>query len=587
MLLAAATALTAAAPARAEPPKTTTPDGLSPYEQETVRDVRSRFAVEAEPSPDGKLIESIEVVALDMVEKRDAAPGFLNAIHSTTRPYVIEREVLVRVGEKWQQALVDETARNLRQFRQLSLVLCIALRGSTPDKVRLVVITKDVWSIKLNANFRLAGGKLEFLRIVPSDENIAGTHRTAGGLLILHPLSLRMGGRYVIPRLGNSRVGVTADASIILNRQSGEPEGSIGGFEIAKPLYSALSTWAWSLSSSWLDEIDRRYVNAELAHFDSPRTPWRDRVPWLFHSRRYAAYASITRSWGWRWKNDLTFGADALQIASEIPGAGSFSPAAVEDFRRAAVPTSDTRVGPTAVWRTYSNDFIGVLDFESLGLQENYRLGHEAYARFWPSPKLLGSTRDVFGLYAGLQYTVPLGDGLVRASIEPGFDRDHTGITDVITVAGLRMVSPGMGIGRMVFEVQAIDRYRNYLNRTNYLGGDTRLRGYATWAFQGADLFVYNLEFRSKPILLRNFHLGFSTFLDAGDAAASFSEMRIKRSIGFGIRALLPQLDRSVLRLDWGIPITPGYAGPGMPGQVIFTFGQAFPMPMLTPRPKY
>lgn len=268
MLLAAAAASTIAWPARADPPKTTTADGYSPYELDTVRDVRSRLGAEIDPAPDGKLIESVEIVTLEMVEKRDPAPGFLNAVHSTTRGYVIAREVLVREGERWQQALVDETARNLRQFRQLSLVLCIAVRGSTPDKVKLVVITKDVWSIKLNANFRLAGGKLEFLRLVPSDENIAGTHRTAGGLFILHPLSLRMGGKYVIPRLGNSRVGVTAEASIILNRQTGEAEGSIGGFEVARPLYSTLSTWAWSLSSTWLDEIDRRYVNAELAYFD-------------------------------------------------------------------------------------------------------------------------------------------------------------------------------------------------------------------------------------------------------------------------------------------------------------------------------
>ena len=57
----------------------------------------------------------------------------------TTRPRVIEREVLVKVGERYSQVLVDETAKNLRSVRQLSVVLAIPVMGSKPGTVRLLV----------------------------------------------------------------------------------------------------------------------------------------------------------------------------------------------------------------------------------------------------------------------------------------------------------------------------------------------------------------------------------------------------------------------------------------------------------------
>lgn len=571
--------------ARADAPKTSNPSGYSDYEIETVHEVRSRFRSDLDPHPEGKLVEGVEIVPLDVIERRDPAPAFMNSLHATTRPWAVRREVLLHEGNRWQQALVEETERILREFKQFSLVLCLPLRGSAPDRVRLVVITKDVWSLKVNANVRLAGGKLEYLLLQPSDENVAGTLRTGGLVMAMNPLSLRLGGRFHAPRVTGSRVNVTGDASVILSRVTGEPEGSMGGLEVTRPLFSSLSQWAWTLSGSWRNEIDRRFISGELAYYDSPRTPWRDRIPWLHRSKQNAAYAAMTRSWGWRWKNDLTLGLEASYWNAQGPDLEGHSAEVADDFRRAVIPTNDTRVGPSVIWRTYTSDFLEVLDFEVLSLQENYRLGHEAFVRLQPSPRIFGSSRDVVGLYAGLQYTIPLGDGLARAYVQPSIERDQDGVSDASLQAAVRLVSPRTGIGRFVFDVTVLDRFRNYLNRRNVIGGDTRLRGFPTSAFQGSDFLIYNLEFRTRPIELSSVQLGMTAFLDAGDAPDGLSNLRVKSSVGLGLRALFPQIARSVLRVDWGIPITPGYAGPGIPGQVMLTLGQAFPMPGVAPRP--
>ena len=107
-------------------------DAYSPYERKSIDAAVEKLGVVVDPRPDGKILEGVEVVSLDVFEKRDPLPGFLtpvaNWFHATTRHYVIEREVLVTPGQRWSQALVDETARNLRALPQLSLVLCVPLR---------------------------------------------------------------------------------------------------------------------------------------------------------------------------------------------------------------------------------------------------------------------------------------------------------------------------------------------------------------------------------------------------------------------------------------------------------------------------
>src|SRR5260221_1557548 len=156
-------ALGAALPAKAHP--------LSDYERESVRLALEKASAEVDPAPDHKWIEGIDVVTLDVIEPRDPAPGFLNWFHATTRPRIIEREMLAQVGDRYDPALVEETERNLR-VRQLSVVLIVATKGSAPDRVRLLVVTKDVWSLRVNWEPVFVNGRLQSLYLQPSEENL-------------------------------------------------------------------------------------------------------------------------------------------------------------------------------------------------------------------------------------------------------------------------------------------------------------------------------------------------------------------------------------------------------------------------------
>jgi hypothetical protein len=252
------------------------------------------------------------------------------------------------------------------------------------------------------------------------------------------------------------------------------------------------------------------------------------------------------------------------------------------DFVTRAVPVSDTQIGPYVQLRSHANRYITVLDFETLGLQENFIDGHDAYLRVTPITTALGSSRSFVAVYAAGAYSVPLGDGLAKAYVELTNEFTTTGVPDGSIDAGVRFTTPRTPVGRLHFDARVLDRYTNYLNARSSLGGDTRPRGYPSGAFIGKDVVAATLEYRSRAAQILSCQLAGAVFFDTGDAFDDFEKMRLKQSAGFGLRVLFPQLDRVVLRVDWGFPLTRGVvpAG-GFPGDIVFTFRQAFAVPAL------
>jgi hypothetical protein len=202
-------------------------------------------------------------------------------------------------------------------------------------------------------------------------------------------------------------------------------------------------------------------------------------------------------------------------------------------------------------------------------------------ASVYPVSRALGSSRDFLGLSASAGYSVAMGDGLVSASAST-FAEQKSELTDASVSAGLSVVTPRTGLGRLVMNASFINRYRNYLNAHTLTGGDDRLRGYPSNYFIGKDAVFYNLEFRSTSVEILKFALGGVAFFDAGDAAQAFDLLRAKQSVGVGARVLFPQANRFVFRADLAFPLALGpFPETGIPTKVdpvgfYFSFGQAF-----------
>jgi hypothetical protein len=578
----------AVAGAQAPPPNQVR---FSAYEQETVRMALAQVGGEAEPAPEGKEIESVEIVRFEVLESRDLArpSGFdfelsaaehtavhthvsektlergveftrrtANRLHVVSREMTIRREVLFKDGDVYTPQVVQETARNIRRLPQIAQVVFVPMRGSAPGKVRVLYAVKDLWSLRLSYDLKATGGGVESLLITPQETNLFGLHHSAQTRFQYLPESYSFGAGYSVPRFGYSRISAAASATVVLNRRSGSPEGSAASLSVGLPLFSTRPQWAWAASVGFSNAVARRYSNARLVRFDSTTTTERDGIPFEYRSKFYTASASATRSMGWTYKTDVSFGLSAAMRRIVLADLSAYDPRAARDFV-SNVPVAEDRVAPYAQLRTYENRFLAVTDLNTFALQEEYRLGYDAYVNLYAVPKAIGSARDVLGAYLAAQYTLPISDGLVRGSVESTTEREinATGdrLSDASVSAALRIVTPKLGIGRLLLDASALNRYRNYLNGQSLLGGDDRLRGYLSNAYAGKDVLLYNVEFRSAPVRLLSLQLGGVVFYDAGDAMNGFDMLRAKQSAGFGARTLIPWLNRVVFRADIGFPL--------------------------------
>lgn len=576
-------------------PKTASKSGYSAYEKATIATALRRLHGELDASPEGKIVESVEVIRLEVLDEESKPlakiplvgpflrPAVINPLHTTTKEWIVRRELLLATGDRFQQNLLDETARNLRRLKQLSLVIGVPMKGSRDDRVKLLVITKDVWSLRLAYDMSLGPGGLESLTIQPSETNVAGSHQTATTQFALTPKSYSLGLGYTIPRFGTSYIGASASATVIMNRDRGEPEGSTGAVSVSRPLYTTLVPWAWSAKGEWTTNVVRRFVNAQLANYDAKATPETDAIPFEYKNRRLVASASLTRSFGWANKTDISIGYEFNRRAYRTFARPGQNQVALDEFRREIVPTSDTRSSPFTQLHVYTTNFHRITDFETLALQEDYRLGHEIYATLYPVSRAFGSTRNFVGGLTSAQYTAPLGDGLTRFGIQAVTEGTTDQLTDASIQGVLHVVTPRLGFGRLVLDISALNRYRNYLNAQTYLGGDTRLRGFPSNYLLGKDYIVGNLEFRSRPIEILSLQTALAVFYDAGDAASSWAELAPKQAAGFGLRALIPQLNRVVFRGDLGFPLMRPLPTGVSVASFFLSFEQAFEFGSLGP----
>ena len=565
----------AARTAHADPQSVT--GAYSTYEQQAIRDAEGELHAAIDPAPEGKSIERIDFVRLDPIDRHVGLPLGIDAVHTTSKPWVLRREMVVREGEPWRAVTVDESARNLRKLPQLSLVLCVPMRGSTPERVRLVVITKDVWSLYVDFDLAVTGGGLESLTLEPKESNVAGLHHTALGRFVLEPKTLALGASYEVPRLDGRWLDVLVDGNVVVNRESGQLEGSYGTASVERPLVTSRTEWAWSAGTTWSNRVRRRYVDAKVATFDAPGG---GSVPWMWRERTFEEHAKLTRSFGWETKNDFSVGATLSHERYRVPEDPALDPQSVAAFQRAVVPTGEDRVGPFLQWHGYTSDFLRTFDLDTLGLQEDQRLGHDLWLRVYPVLRGLGSSRDFLGTYAGASYGVPLGDGIVRAAVETTIEGTAQEITDGSVRGAFGIVTPRFGIGRLVFNATALNRFHNYLNVQSFLGGDSQLRGYPSRYLAGKDYVTTNLEYRTRSLALGSVQIGAVAVYDAGDAFNGFDHLAPKHGAGGGLRIVFPQIERAVLRLDVGVPIIAGARPSDVPPVSFFVaFHQAISLP--------
>lgn len=560
-------------------------EALGGYERQALDRALTMRGLEVEPAPEGKTLRTIHVDNQTVFTEGEGMLNWLNALHRTTREDVIEREVLLRPGQRWDEAVIADSKRRLRDPRFTSLVVMMPVRAPEPDRVDLLVVTRDIWSLRLNSGYEIQNGDLIRLLIAPAESNLLGLRKHLALLFELDQGAYSMGPHYLDTNIGGSRLRLDARSAVVFSREQGELEGTRNDIALTYPLWSLQRRWGASLTVLHLDDIRRDFQGLALRPRDLESTPdVQEAIPYIYDRRSTEIDTSATRSLGDDVKQYLRFGYELVITRPELHEQGptpeqcAGTPLAecVRLFRQEVLPRSERTSALYTEYSVFTPEFQTYRNIDTYDLPEERQLGPDLRMGVAMARRLLGSEQDFLRLSAQAGWTSPLGpDGFVTAAVSAttrlqDFDLVNSDVQATLAATSPTLLDRLRVVGRAELAMFVEDSENRYLT----LGGDSGLRGYTTGAFAGERRVRGNIEVRSVPRRVWFTRLGLLAFWDMGHAADRLSDLSIQHDLGVGIRAVIPQVQTAVFRLDWAVPLTGDTAG--LPGRFILGFEQAF-----------
>lgn len=528
----------------------------SNYEDRLIEWGLDRFDREVEPAPEGKVVEDVLVASEDIFAPSDPWPGFLNLIHVRTREPVIRREVMLKVGDAYDPHRVLETERNLRRLFLLAVVKVVPVKGVNGG-VALLIVTKDKWSLRLSNSFTLIGSLLQFLQLQLIEVNFNGWGQQLAVNTTIRLDTFTVGQSFVERRLFSSYWYLGEAASLIFNRQTGKLEGTQGEVNVGQPIINLDPQWGFLVNGAWNTRIRRVFRGANSWQLPYPDESGSETVPFVYDVREFTGDATVTRSFGRELKVD---------VSGSVGGwSRQYKPTLVEGEKAVwlnanYLPRSENVTYLMGYVRAFPSTFKVLRNIDTFELSEDFQLGWVAQGGVrWAIP-LPFAPSNFIEVGAALRYRFYLADDLFTVSvagamrIRPGME-----IANRRLAAEIINYSPSFWGGRLVTRVLIDFKANDLDNRQLLLGGSTGLRGAFPEEFSGRNMVLGNFEYRARPIELWSNWLGIVLFYDVGSAFNVSPSLT--HTFGIGLRLLLPQLNREVIRIDFGVVF--GGANPG------------------------
>jgi hypothetical protein len=531
---------------------------------------------EVERLPDGRRIGQVRIVPMEVFGPEDPFPEWLNVLHATTRPSVVASLLIVEAGEPFERVKAREAVRVLLDPRVVSAVVVVPLKGEAAGEVDLLVITRDVWSLRLNTDFQLTGSVLDFLLLSLGEENFLGFQKRAALAFLLKPDVWSIGPLYADNLLLGSRHQLRAQVMTSWNRATGAFEGAYGQVSVGLPLFSQYTRWGWDVSVDFFDVITRRFSRGQLLFYPLDAADAAQAVPWAYRNRMINAEATASYALiGDGVRQEWTTGWGVLGRAAAVEDAEAYDPQAVAALEADVLPRADLLSYPLLQYRVWTPRYVTLVNLETFGLGEDVAVGADARARVLGGGAWTGSGRDFVAVTSEARWRMGLaGDDLLTfaAGGSAQYEPAHGWVTQ-LAAGQARYVSPMLGWVRLIAAGWVQARRRDVNNGFTSLGGDSGLRGYGSASLIGRHALRANVEARTAPLYLWSVPFGLVAFWDGGDAFDDFAVIRWRNGVGVGLRWLLVQFNRQVYRLDWSFGLQNEAIWPGL---VTFGFEQAF-----------
>ena len=548
-------------------------DAPSLYESQRVAAALQRHARTLEPQPEGKriafvIVEREEVFAPNELLVPIVLPRFAstwpNTFHWLTNEDVVRRELLLAVGDAYEQSRIDESERNLRALPVLTLARIVAVRGDTPDTVGLLIYTRDLWSLRLESAFVGAGDAFRFQGQL-TERNFLGRNKVLTLRTGIDPVTASVGQLYDDPRISGGDLALVETFDAILNRASGKLEGTRGTAALDLPIRDLRQEWSWTASAAYADFIARGLRGADIASYrDDPKkglvlckVPARECMRQVWDDRSYALRVSTSYQRGVRYRQTFTLSANASgrEVADNAETALRADQRA--DFTRLILPIARRQIYPALGYGLWLPDFERYHDLGTFGQSETVRVGPELSTSVSFPLRAFGSSSDSVRFVGAASYVLGDGEALADLSLSTGARLEDGAVVDQSVSVVLRGATPSWFLGRFVAYGSWLAQRRDTTRAAVVLGGDNGLRGHESGelaAVSGNRVRV-NVEYRTLPVVIESVHVGAVVFYDIGSVYTALAHAPLRHAVGVGIRMLFPQFNRTPFGMDVGVPL--------------------------------
>lgn len=534
---------------------------------------------ERDPAPEGKIIEEILVASEEVVARSDPYPRLLNIVHVRTRESVVRGELILKVGEPYQAQAAAETERNLRRLFILAIARVVPLQGRTPGGVGVLVVTKDLWSIRLNSEFVLVEGDLlQHLRIRPTEQNFLGLNKRVSLDFLLRLDTFSLGQVYVDDRFLGSPYRLVEQARVIFNRPSGAIEGTQGAVQLSLPLRTRDSPYGFYVAASW--EVQRkrelRGANLVMLPYPSAQAP-EALLPYVYDERNAGYGLGYTWSFGRDFKTNLQLATGGFIERTAPPPETPLTPEQREWLQCNYFPRNDQALHVSGQAHLYEARYAALSNVRSFALTEDYQLGHRLVAslRWAPLKFVEGGVSAQYRIHdGGNLFTASLGASARYMPGDLGCGVQGGWVNQRLAVEVNEVTPLLFGVGRLAFRALVDVKGNDLDHRPVYLGGSNGLRGLLAEALRGTQMALWNAELRTVPLNIFTLHAGLVLFWDAGAAFDQLDRVpALVHTVGIGLRLLFPQFDKEPVRIDFGY-VVDGAPNPDPLRRISASFGQ-------------
>ncbi|HEV3073532.1 MAG TPA: POTRA domain-containing protein [Thermoanaerobaculia bacterium] len=492
----------------------------------------------------GKKIGTVHIVTENIFDpsrpgERRGVFRLVNRLHRTTRPEVIQHQLLFQPGDTYSPETLRESERLLRGNRYL-YEATIRTVAEDERKVDLEVLTRDVWTLQLGLDFRRAGGANSTAFDV-EDENFFGTGKDIEVARLENVDRTSKLVRYRDPSLGNTH-------GIVDFTFADNSDGDTRALDVERPFYALDTRWALGVTALHDVRIDPLYDGGDVVDRFRQRRDFLE----VYGGLSPGLLDGVTQ----RFRLGFTYDRNLFAAA---PG---FTPPD-------AAAANRTLAYPWIGYELVEDGFVTVRDFEQIKRTEDLNLGRVLTARLgWSSP-VFGGDRSRLVLTSGATDGWAFGPRqilLVRANLLGRLSGGK--IENGSVAAGVRYYVRTFGNGLLVAKATGDMAENLDFENQLLLGGDVGLRGYPLRYQAGDRRFLVSLEqrFYGSHEYFHLVTLGAAAFFDAGRAwfvepPPSFLQLagvqrQLLKDVGVGLRlGSSRSASGAVIHLDLAYPL--------------------------------